>query len=168
MSTSQSVNAHTNKGADRHLIFVLGTEEYSVPLLKVKEVIEVPDITPVPHTPPHYLGIMNLRGQVISIIDLRLKLKGVRQELEKKTAVIILDFEAFSLGIAVSTVTRVLALTEEEIKKTPTMESTENLDYIMGVVHRDKKLILLLDISKALNVEDLNLIQSQKNHEQAA
>jgi len=84
--SSQSVNANTKKGADRHLIFALGAEEYSVPLLKVKEVIEVPDITPVPHTPDYYLGIMNLRGQVISIIDLRLKLKNVRQEMEKKTA----------------------------------------------------------------------------------
>lgn len=165
--SSQSVNANTKKGADRHLIFALGAEEYSVPLLKVKEVIEVPDITPVPHTPEYYLGIMNLRGQVISIIDLRLKLKKVKQELEKKTAVIILDFDGFCLGIAVSTVNRVLALTEDEINARPTMETTENLDYITGVVHRDKKLILLLDVAKALNVEDLNLIHSQK-HENAA
>lgn len=168
MSSSQSVNAHTRKGSDRHLIFSLGNEEYSVPLLKVKEVIEVPDITPVPHTPEYYLGIMNLRGQVISIIDLRLKLKNVKQDLEKKTAVIILDFEGFSLGVAVSAVNRVLALTEEEIKERPAMESTENLDYISGVAHRDKKLILLLDVSKALNVDDLSLIHSQKSSKDAA
>ncbi|HYX37665.1 MAG TPA: chemotaxis protein CheW [Oligoflexus sp.] len=167
MSSSQSVNANTKKGADRHLIFALGSEEYSVPLLKVKEVIEVPDITPVPHTPTYYLGIMNLRGQVISIIDLRLKLKNVKQELEKKTAVIILDFDGFCLGIAVSAVNRVLALTEDEINERPTMETTENLDYITGVAHRDKKLILLLDVSKALNVEDLNLIHTQKTQQAA-
>lgn len=149
-------------GSERHLIFSLGTEEYSVPLLKVREVIEVPEITPVPHTPAHYLGIMNLRGQVISIIDLRLKLHNVRQEFEKKTAVIILDFGDFSIGIAVSTVNRVLAFADEDIKDRPAMASTENLDYILGVMHRDKKLILCLDVSKALNVEDLNLINAQK------
>jgi chemotaxis signal transduction protein len=87
--------------------------------------------------------------------------------MEKKTAVIILDFEGFCLGIAVSTVNRVLALTEDEINARPAMETTENLDYITGVVHRDKKLILLLDVAKALNIDDLNLIHSQK-HEHAA
>jgi len=168
MSSSQSVNASTKKGTDRHLIFALGSEEYSVPLLRVKEVIEVPEITPVPHTPAYYLGIMNLRGQVISIIDLRLKLKNVKQNLEKKTAVIILDFEGFCVGIAVSAVTKVLALTDEEIRPRPTMETTENLDYITGIAHRDKKLIMLLDVSRALNVDDLNLINSQKSTLQAA
>ncbi|MDQ3231937.1 MAG: chemotaxis protein CheW, partial [Pseudobdellovibrionaceae bacterium] len=71
------------------------------------------------------------------------------------------------LGIAVSAVNRVLALTEDEINERPTMETTENLDYITGVAHRDKKLILLLDVSKALNVEDLNLIHTQKTQEAA-
>jgi purine-binding chemotaxis protein CheW len=148
---------------DRHLIFSLGAEEYSVPLLRVKEVIEIPDITPMPHTPEYYLGIMNLRGQVISIIDLRMKLKGVRQELGKKNAVIILDFDSFCLGIAVSTVNRVMALSLDEVQERPMIESTENIDYIEGVVHRDKKMILILDVHKALNVHDLKLIESQKN-----
>jgi len=147
---------------DRHLIFSLGTEEYSVPLLRVKEVIEIPDITTMPHTPAYYLGIMNLRGQVISIIDLSMKLKGVRQELGKKNAVIILDFDSFCLGIAVSTVNRVLAFSHGEVRERPMIESTENIDYIEGVVHRDKKMILLLDVHKALNVHDLRLIESQK------
>jgi purine-binding chemotaxis protein CheW len=145
------------------LIFSLGAEEYSVPLLRVKEVIEIPDITPMPHTPEYYLGIMNLRGQVISIIDLRMKLKGVRQELGKKNAVIILDFDSFCLGIAVSTVNRVMALSLDEVQERPMIESTENIDYIEGVVHRDKKMILILDVHKALNVHDLKLIESQKN-----
>jgi purine-binding chemotaxis protein CheW len=161
--TTLPANHSKGKGReDRHLIFSLGTEEYSVPLLKVKEVIEIPDITPMPHTPAYYLGIMNLRGQVISIIDLSMKLKGVRQELGKKNAVIILDFESFCLGIAVSTVNRVLAFAQEEIRERPMIESTENIDYIEGVVHRDRKMILLLDVHKALNVQDLKLIESQK------
>lgn len=158
---SHNLENSSTKSMDRHLIFALGSEEYSVPLLCVKEVIETPDITPVPHTPAYYLGIMNLRGQVISVIDLRLKLKGVRQELGKKTAIIILDFGSFCLGIAVSAVNRVIALRPEDIKERPRMESSENSEYIMGVTYRDKKLILLLDVSKALNVNDLSIIQSQ-------
>jgi purine-binding chemotaxis protein CheW len=162
--TTPPTHSSREKGReDRHLIFSLGAEEYSVPLLKVKEVIEIPDITPVPHTPAYYLGIMNLRGLVISIIDLSMKLKGVRQELGKKNAVIILDFDSFCLGIAVSTVNRVMALSLEEVRDRPMIESTENIDYIEGVVHRDKKMILLLDVHKALNVHDLKLIESQKS-----
>ena len=162
MTTSPAVPPKDKRGEDRHLIFSLGAEEYSVPLLKVREVIEIPDITPVPHTPSYYLGIMNLRGQVISIVDLNLKLKGIRQELGKKNAVIILDFDAFCLGIAVSTVNRVLAISHEEVRDRPMIESTENIDYIEGVVHRDKKMILLLNVHKALNVGDLTLIDAQK------
>lgn len=161
MSLKQSQESSSAKSIDRHLIFSLGSEEYSVPLLCVKEVIETPDITPVPHTPAYYLGIMNLRGQVISVIDLRLKLKGSKQELGKKTAIIILDFGSFCLGIAVSAVNRVLALGAADIKERPRIESQESVDYIMGVAYRDKKLILLLDVSKALNVNDLSIIQSQ-------
>lgn len=162
--TTQPAQASKEKGReDRHLIFCLGAEEYSVPLLKVKEVIEIPDITPMPHTPPYYLGIMNLRGQVISIIDLNMKLKGVRQELGKKNAVIILDFDSFCLGIAVNTVNRVLAISHEEIRARPMIESTENIEYIEGVVHRDKKMILILNVHKALNIQDLKLIENQAN-----
>ena len=142
------------KSIDRHLVFSLGSEEYSVSLLSIKEVIEIPDITPLPHVPPYYLGIMNLRGQVISIIDLNHKLKGKQQEQGKKNAVIILDFAEFCLGILVQSVNRVMSIANDEVRDRPMMETTENLDYIQGVVHRDKKMVMLLDAHKALNVPE--------------
>lgn len=73
-------NESSSVSSSRHLCFSLGEEEYAVPLSHVREVIELPDITPVPYMPQHYRGIMNLRGQILSIIDLRLKLKGAKQE----------------------------------------------------------------------------------------
>ncbi len=157
MSEEQSISRNR---ADRHLIFSLGAEEYAVPILKVKEVIEIPDISPIPHTPNYYLGIMNLRGLVISIIDLRLKIKGVPLEMGKKSAIIILDFGHFCFGIAVSSVNRVIPIEASEIKDRPAMESVESLEYIQGVVYRDKRLILILDVSKALNVEDVQAIKN--------
>ncbi len=163
MKEEQLPDKDVKNGAERHLIFSLGPEEYAVPILKVKEVIEILDISPIPHTPKYYLGIMNLRGMVISIIDLRLKIKGVSQEITKKSAVIILDFGVFCFGIAVSSVNRVIPIQHEEIKERPAMESIESLQYIQGVVYRDKKLILILDVSKALNLDDLDTI---KNPEQ--
>jgi purine-binding chemotaxis protein CheW len=156
-------NKNDKNGRERHLIFSLGAEEYAAPILKVKEVIEVPDITPMPHTPKYYLGIMNLRGMVISIIDLRLKIKGMPQEFGKRSAVIILDFGTFCFGIAVKSVNRVIPIEDEEIKERPAMETLENLEYIQGVVYRDKKPILILDVSKAMNVEDMSAIKNPQN-----
>jgi purine-binding chemotaxis protein CheW len=159
MKEDSSSRFDKKNGAERHLIFSLGTEEYAVPILKVKEVIEIPDITPIPHTPRHYMGIMNLRGLVISIIDLRLKVKGIAQEIGKKNAVIILDFGSFCFGVAVSSVNRVIPIEHDEVKERPPMESMESLEYIQGVVYRDKRLILILDVSKALNIDDMQAIK---------
>ncbi|HVK60619.1 MAG TPA: chemotaxis protein CheW [Bdellovibrionales bacterium] len=144
----------------RHLCFSLGEEEYAVPLAHVREVIELPEVTPMPHSPAHYRGIMNLRGQILSIIDLRLKIKGSKQEASNTSAVIILDFESFFVGVVVSSVNRVVPFEVDEIKEPPRLENSHKLDYIGGVVQRDKKLILVLDVAKALNVEDLRAIQT--------
>ena len=80
--SDQSNNASALAG-QRYLSFSLGSEDYAIPLLSVKEVIAVPEITPIPFTPSHFLGIMNLRGQVISIIDLRSKL-GIKTKRERR------------------------------------------------------------------------------------
>lgn len=142
----------------RFLIFSLCNEQYAVPLLKVKEVIALTETTPVPYSPSHFKGIMNLRGQVISVIDLRLKLKMARAEQTGETAIIILDLSPLSLGIIVDSVESVLAVNPEEIQPPPDVGTT-NTAYIHGVTRKDKRLILLLDIEKTLSVEDLKAMK---------
>jgi purine-binding chemotaxis protein CheW len=139
--------------AKRFLVFSLGAEDYAIPLLSVKEVVALPDTTRVPHTPPYFLGIMNLRGQVISIFDLRLKL-GMKAENTSETAVVICDFSPLCFGVVVNSVNSVLPLAEDEIKDKPEIESRHNSEYITGVTKVKDKLILLLDLAKALNIED--------------
>jgi purine-binding chemotaxis protein CheW len=85
---------------NRYLSFSLGTEEYAIPLLAVKEVIAMPEFTSVPYTPSHFLGIMNLRGQVISVMDLRKKL-GIKPGSTAETAVIICDLSPLCIGVVV-------------------------------------------------------------------
>lgn len=160
-------NARATGDVQRYLSFSLGHEEYAVPLLAVREVIALPDITPVPYTPPHFLGIMNLRGQVISIIDLRLKF-NIKVENTTETAVIICDVGTTSLGVVISSVNSVLALDPEEISAKPEIQSYKNTDYITGVTRRDKKLILLLDINKALSVEEHAAIKQATATKKAA
>jgi len=144
---------------NRYLNFSLGTEEYAIPLLSVKEVIAVPEITPIPHTPTHFLGIMNLRGQVISVIDLRQKL-NIKPKSTHETAIIICDINSICLGVVVDAINAVASPTEAELSDKPEIHSTRNTDYITGVYRRDKQLVLLLNIAKTLNVEDQRAIGS--------
>lgn len=152
----------TTVGADaaRFLTFSLNSEQYAVPLLKVKEVIALTETTPVPYSPPHFKGIMNLRGQVISVIDLRMKLKMPKVEAGAETAIIILDLSPLALGIIVDSVESVLAVNKEEIQPPPEVGGRETA-YITGVARKEKRLILVLDIERTLSVDDLKTMKSQ-------
>jgi purine-binding chemotaxis protein CheW len=149
MSSHKSTQGNT----ERFLSFSLGTEEYAVPLLAVREVIALPEFTPVPYTPSYFLGIMNLRGQVISIMDLRQKL-GVKPGADTETAVIICDLNGMSIGVVVDSVNTVLNPDAADVSEKPEIQSNRPTDYITGVYRKDKKLILFLDLSKSLSLED--------------
>ena len=140
----------------KYICFGLGQEEFGIPLLSVKEVLAIPDITPVPQTPAHFLGIINLRGNVISVMDLRAKF-GIKSTTADETTVIILDFGDYQLGVVVDRVDSVLSVNPEQISNKPHIESSKSTDYISGVYRQDQKLILILDIAKALSVEDRNI-----------
>ncbi len=144
-------NANANR--ERFLSFSLGSEEYAVPLLAVREVIALPEFTPVPYTPTYFLGIMNLRGQVISIMDLRQKL-GIKPGLNTETAVIICDLNGASIGVVVDSVNTVLNPDSADVSDKPEIQSNRPTDYITGVYRKDKKLILFLDLSRSLSLED--------------
>ncbi len=134
----------------RFLAFSLGAEAYAVPLAKVREVIALGEITPIPHTPPHLKGVMNLRGQVISIVDLRTRLRMKPVEKSSETAVIILDLHPQSLGMIVDSVNSVLALGSDKISPPPDVESSLQADFIQGVARIDNGLVLIMDIEKGL------------------
>jgi purine-binding chemotaxis protein CheW len=162
-----SPNPISNGPNDRYLSFNLGVEEYAVPLLAVREVIAMPEYTPVPYTPPYFLGIMNLRGQVISIMDLRQKL-GVKPVNQTETTVIICDLGGASIGVVVDSVNTVLTPKAEEVSPKPEIQSNRPTDYITGVFRKDKKLILFLDLSKSLSLEDQNAIKRSQEKKKAA
>jgi purine-binding chemotaxis protein CheW len=140
------------------LEFRVGNEDFAVPLLLVREVISIPDTTPIPRSPDHFVGLMNLRGKVISIVDLRKKLKlPVPPKATKEEVVIIVDLGGLSLGVLVDAINRVLAFPDEEISKVPELQLQISAEFIHGVYQKEHSLTVLVDMGKILDVADLKV-----------
>ena len=146
----------------RFLEFTLGGEIYAIPLLLVREVISNPETTGIPQAPSYFEGIMNLRGQIISILDLRKKLKISPAEENKQEAVIILDFQEFRLGVIVDSINKVLKVEGSELKDVPLVQSKLSSEYISAVFERDEGLTIVIDIAKALDVSDIAIIKAKE------
>jgi len=151
----------TSAELSRFIEFSLGKEDYAIPLLMVREVISVPETTPIPKSPVHFLGIMNLRGQVISVVDLRKKLK-IEAKQDKEEAVIIVDIGGMNIGVVVDSINKVLAFSSEEVSDMPEVENQLNTQYIYGVFKKEDSLTVLLDIAKVLDLKDLEAINGTK------
>lgn len=155
-------------GGARYLTFSLGAEEFAIPLLAVKEVIAVPELTPIPFSPEHFLGMMNLRSQVIPVIDLRQKLEVKPHSGKTETAVIICDIGAESLGVKVDSVNSVVTPSLAEISPKPEARGHRNSDFVLAVYRRGKALILLLDIAKVLDANDRQALELSTHSTNAA
>ncbi|ATH08718.1 hypothetical protein BIY24_12395 [Halobacteriovorax marinus] len=156
MNQNLSIVDEENSELQRFLEFSLGDEEYAIPLLSVREVISVPETTPIPKAPSHFLGIMNLRGQVISVVDMRTKLKIKAKENNSEESVIIVDLDGMNLGIVVDSINKVLAFTLKDINEVPEIETQVNAEYIYGVYRKEDSLTVLLNVAKVLDIKDVN------------
>jgi len=130
----------------RFLSFILGNEEFAIPLLTIKEVIAFNQkITKIPDVPDYYLGIINLRETIIPILDLRKKLK-YPSNVSEQTSIIIVDFDNYEAGIVVDQVNSVLSISSEEIAPAPEIKKT---GFVSGVFKKEN-LILLIDLKEAI------------------
>ena len=142
---------------EKYLEFSLGSENYAIPLLRVKEVIPVPQTTVVPNSPNYFKGIMNLRGLIISIIDLRSKLGITSKKNEHvEEAVIIVDVDGFNIGLIVDSINHVLSFSMDKVAEIPEVKSQINAHYIMGVYRSENKLTVLLDLKGILSFAELS------------
>ena len=147
-----------SRDADRYLEFNLGHERFAIPLLSVKEVIAIPDTTKVPFTPDYFIGIMNLRGQVLSIIDLRKRLNIFPHENTAETAVIISELGYTQIGFMVDSINRVLAVSGQEMAPPPEIEKNLHTEFIIGCYKAERQLILFLDINKIMSKEEKDML----------
>jgi purine-binding chemotaxis protein CheW len=140
--------------AGKYLTFALGKEEYGLEILKVREIIGFMDITAVPQTPGYVKGVINLRGQVIPVIDLRAKFGMQTTETTEETCIIVVEItqqgRKFSTGIVVDHVSEVLDIEGENIEDAPQFGSTVDTAFILGMGKVGENVKILLDIDKVL------------------
>ncbi len=148
------------ENSDRYLCFSLGTEQFSCPLMLVKEVVGQTEFTTVPHAPNYFLGIMNLRGQVISVIDLKKKF-GVKPKNQPDQAVIIFDIEGISIGVSVDSVDYVANVTQTEVVNQPELVFPQGAEYLTGVFRKDQKLIIVLDLVRVFTKDEKLMLKNR-------
>ncbi len=143
----------------KYLTFVLGDEEYGIEILSVREIIGLIDITSVPQTPDYMKGVINLRGKVIPVIDLRLKFSMQEEEHTQETCVIVVEVDNASIGIIVDSVSEVSDISREDIEDAPSFEQGIDASFIMGLGKVKGKIIIMLDIETVLSPEDIEMIE---------
>jgi purine-binding chemotaxis protein CheW len=140
--------------AGKYLTFVLGREEYGLPVLKVREIIKVMDITHVPQVPAHVLGVINLRGRVIPVIDLRRKFGLPAQDHTDRTCIIVAEVALAAapvmMGVVVDAVSEVVNVAAAEIDDTPDFGGQNTTDYLLGLAKVKGSVKILLDLDRVL------------------
>ena len=155
---TQQLNKAIMEKEGKYLTFALGQEEYGLEILKVREIIGYMEITAVPQTPAYVKGVINLRGQVIPVIDLRAKFGMETTEITEETCIIVVeagqDGRSFSTGIVVDHVEEVLDIAGEDIEEAPQFGSAVNTDFILGMGKIGDSVKILLDIDMVLAGDD--------------
>ncbi len=142
--------------------FVLGKEEFGVDILMVQEIIRLATITPIPNAPSFIEGVINLRGKIVPIIDLRKRLKIERTSPEnaKHTRILVIEIDGNVTGFVVDSVSEVLKIPTNQIEPPPEIIiSSIDSEYIEGVIKLDQKLLVLLDFRKILRVDERNKLR---------
>lgn len=160
--TARSLDKTLSTITDRegkYLTFMLASEDYGIGILKIKEIIGMMPITSVPQTPSFVKGVVNLRGKVIPVVDLRLKFGMSAIDYTERTCIIVVEISgqtgAIKIGVVVDAVSEVLNIKGEDIENTPAFGTSVNIDYILGMAKMGGSVKILLDIDKVLNTQDI-------------
>ena len=150
----------------KYLTFTLAEEEYGIGILKIKEIIGMMPITTVPQTPEFVKGVINLRGKVIPVIDLRLRFGMGEIDYTERTCIIVVDVVEIDgqagtvlIGIVVDSVSEVLNIKGDDIEDTPTFGTKLNTEYILGMAKMEGGVKILLDIDRVLNSEEIAVLE---------
>ena len=156
----EQVNDALRNKEGKYLTFALGDEEFGLEILKVREINGYMDITAVPQTPMYVKGVINLRGQVIPVIDLRMKFGMEEAEITEQSCIIVVEIDSgtrqFQTGIVVDHVQEVLDIASEQIEDSPEFGTSVNTDFILGMGKIGESVKILLDINKVLGGEDFS------------
>ncbi|MGY0613997.1 chemotaxis protein CheW [Vibrio sp. FJH11] len=156
---SQAFNIEVKKDATNDEVlqwvtFQLEEETYGINVMQVREVLRYTEIAPVPGAPDYVLGIINLRGNVVTVIDTRSRFGLIEGEVTDNTRIIVIESERQVIGILVDSVAEVVYLRSSEIDTTPSVGTDESAKFIQGVSNRDGKLLILVDLNKLLTEDE--------------
>ena len=158
---SRAVKAMADKEG-KYLTFSLASEEYGIGILKIKEIIGMMPITSVPQTPEYIKGVVNLRGKVIPVMDLRLRFSMPAMDYTERTCIIVVEISGqagtVQVGVVVDAVSEVLNIKSEDIEPTPSFGTKLNTDYILGLAKTGGGIKILLDITRVLSSEEAMLL----------
>jgi purine-binding chemotaxis protein CheW len=147
----------------KYLTFTLANEDYGIGILKIKEIIGMMPITSVPRTPDFVKGVVNLRGKVIPVVDLRLKFGMSEIDYTERTCIIVVEISgqsgAIKIGIVVDAVSEVLNIKGDDIENTPVFGTRVNTDYILGMAKTGGCVKILLDIDKVLSTQEISSLE---------
>lgn len=146
--------------AGEYLTFVLGSEEYGLEILKVQEIRGYDAVTQIANTPDFIKGVVNLRGKIVPIVDLRIKFHLGKVEYDEFTVVIILNLSGRIVGIVVDGVSDVMALQDEQIRDVPSLVTSIDTKYIVGLATVESQMLILVDIEQLMSSEDMALLDS--------
>lgn len=148
------------------LSFRLGEEHFTIPVMKIMEILEVPKITKVPQSPNFLVGVINLRGAVLPVIDTRIKFGMTQMEYTINTCILVLSVEVndetLVVGALVDSVSEVFELNESKIKPSPTIATKYRADYIAGMIQEDDHFMMVLNIDKVFSSMDLESMAESK------
>jgi purine-binding chemotaxis protein CheW len=150
--------------AGKYLTFSLGKETYGIEILKVQEIIEMVDVTRVPRTPTFVKGVINLRGKVIPVVDLRLKFGMEGKDVSRQTCIVVVYVQngdsRLTMGMMVDAVSEVLDITGESIAPPPDFGSQVDTAFLLGMAKSENAVRMLLDIDKVLSNKELNALKA--------
>jgi purine-binding chemotaxis protein CheW len=156
---SEAVSGLSSIGNLEFLSFTLGAEEYGIDIQKVQELRGYDAVTRIANAPEYIKGVVNLRGIIVPIIDMRIKLALGTPTYDQFTVVIVLNLGTRVVGMVVDSVSDVITLTHEQIKPAPAMGSAVNADYLIGLGTIDERMLILVDIARLMAGDDLGLIE---------
>lgn len=149
-----------NDGVYEALAFKLGNEEYGIKILKVQEIRGYESVTRIASAPEHVKGVVNLRGTIVPIVDMRIKFRLGEPTYDQFTVVIILNIQERVVGMVVDSVSDVISLTPDQIKPAPDLGGALDSDYLVGLGTVDERMIILVDIDRLISAADMGVIDS--------
>ncbi|MDX2425164.1 MAG: chemotaxis protein CheW [Cycloclasticus sp.] len=158
MSSNQEEHRDVEDPVTQWLTFVLGDEKYAVKVVQVQEVLRYTSIAPVPGAPQEVLGIINLRGNVVTVVDARKKFGMPSKMVNDSSRIMMMDVQGHIIGVLVDTVTEVIDLKDNEIESTPEVSNSASSIFILGIANINDVLHILVSLDKLLNEQDLALL----------